>query len=304
MSSAAGAVTGKNEKTQKNNNDNNNNDDSYELFIFNYTLFKKLPKENQDYHEKILKRILEDNFFNLDERVIKTLEDVQSILRDYISVFFAVEGHPPPTKQIETVEYERFIVDGFCTYLGTKADPGKGCKVESSERLKKFIVYMAEKLLKIAKKIPDKLKEKMVTDETTMRIFEVAIKDLLYFYGQKTSSSILNPSDKHNPLVVLYNEINILFKKAVDGRNLIEIYCPLQRNAEERYSCGRYSLLGRCNQSKKYFILIGYTQGYYVDEISPGTYQQFTIKADLCGGRRKTRSTKTKKKRTKSRKQN
>jgi hypothetical protein len=273
-----------------NGNNSNNNNGIEEKYRIPATLNDIYPITSGDrrHINKIYAR-LRSYFY----RETTSLEMIQSFLKEYILALFVSEGYTF-AKWDDIITEEggkniiRHLTDNKCTFLGTQASNLSGCKLTAApDKLTAYINMMERFLLGFFARLSTDLKRQMVLDKATMDLFTLAIRNLLYFYGQKQTGAILSGKDNH--FLLFFNELNSSFESPV-----IQIGCDTTK-----YGCGRFIASAMCITSKKYYIFIHATEGEDSMDASANYLNVLSSKSKACGGRRKrTRKHKRKQRQT------
>jgi hypothetical protein len=185
------------------------------------------------------------------------------------------------------------IIDNICIFLGNEKSELTSCKIKDTlhPKLLKFSNIIKTLILEYLRGIDNEILKHLQSDENTMKQLTETIRSLIYFFGTKTIYPILSYFSD------FYNELNNLF-----GNDIIVINCPYV--SESNYTCGRMVAMIHCEETKKYRILIGRTEGMSSNMESTNSYiRGDKTLSEQCGGKRKTRKTKKHYKRSVKRKQ-
>jgi hypothetical protein len=272
------------------NNNNNNNNEIEERYKIPANLKNAYPNTiGEQRHIYKIYSYLQSYYYG----ETTSLEMIQTFLKQYILALFASEGYKfPKWEDIVTEEGGKNIVRHLtvdkCTFLGTHASSLSGCKLTApSSKLTAYMDIMKRFLLGFFARLSIDLKRQMVVDKATMDLFTLAIRNLLYFYGQKQTGTILSGKDNH--FLLFFTELNSSFESPV-----IYLGCDTTK-----YGCGRFVSSGMCVTSKKYYVLIHATEGEDSMDPSANYLNVLSSKSKACGGRRKkTRKHKRKQRKT------
>jgi hypothetical protein len=208
---------------------------------------------------------------------ISSLKKIQDFLNQYILALFVTNGNT--RNEWKGDDITPHITDESCSYLGTRISYETGCKTTYSEKLMRYIKIMEQFLVAFVGNLSTAMKQQMIADETTMTLFMKAIRNLLYFYGQKQIGPILSGKDNH--FLLFFNNLNTLF-----GKEILQVAC----NQVNTYGCGRFVGLAKCDRSHSYYVYIYRTEGEYSTNV-PNDYASVILnRSKACGGSRKSRS--------------
>lgn len=277
-----------------NNNKNNNNN--------NNSNFPSLPEDSLTFasptvpypgFSPIIKAYLKlTNMMSRAESA--TQKEIQEFLKQFLLCLFASEGTPLDKWTLdEAIDLSPGVRNEKCLFLGNRTHGEKGCKLsDPSSKLNTYIKYMGDVLLYYFNHISAATKSSMLKDETSMKYFMHTVRNLLYFYGQK---QIQPPFSKGTNLFeALFDGLNASF-----GTPIIKKACKDNKN--DAYTCGRLITYGKCN-SGNYFVLIYNTESDSNLNAPANTTNVLNRQKSLCGGRRKLRKQKPKRKTRKARK--
>lgn len=255
----------------------NNNTNLGEEVIYSYYPLKGTSSTGKD------KMRIGKKYTDLDTFLEKlsTLEEIQAFLKQFILCLFSSEGYSATVwNNIGSKTIEPLVTGEYCNFLGTKKHSERGCKLtDTNEKLVKYAEYMIGKMITYFTNVPDSLKEKMIADEQTMELFASAIRNFLYFYGQKqVDPPFKNPT---SPFLPLIEQINQLF-----GKRILRIGCKISE-----YGCGRFVQLTKCDTKDMYYILIYKTEGAYSMNLPTNITGVLETESKACGGRRKKAKT-------------
>ena len=260
------------------NNNNNNNNNLIDKAEDKYGIPNKLNSAHPDITGESLVKI--SHIYSTLRKQINSdttsLDMIQTFLNQYILALFVTNGNK--IEESKVGDLQPHSTGDKCSYLGTKIHNTNGCKVSHSDKLEKYIHIMEKFMTVFIGRLSKELRDQMMLDEETMKLFTKAIRNLLYFYGQKQKAFILGGGEK-NHFLLFFKEINASF-----GTPILQVGCDTNT-----YGCGRFVAVARCVISKRYYVLIHATQGEYSMNVASNYTNVVGTKSKACGGRRKTR---------------